>query len=158
MFNFFYPSLKFPSALKQNWLTNLLQVLQTMWDMPTYNCYLNFTNVSMKGFDVNWILSEVQNEVTASETSLLDLQREVAKILSMPAPASQIIPSSSCRHPGCPCCRCHRTFWFRHCNGLGQLRHLWYLWNLPRPRKCRCNKQHLHHDQLHLGKSPTSRN
>ena len=43
----------------------------------------------MKGFHVNWLLSEVQNEVTASDNSLLDLKREVAKFLSMPAPTSQ---------------------------------------------------------------------
>ena len=84
---FLLPYPKFSVAIKTE-LEHLLHVLQSMWDMPTYNCYLNFTNISMNGFDVNWLLSEVQKEVHASESSLQDLHREVGQFLTIPDPSS----------------------------------------------------------------------
>ena len=43
---------------------------------------------SMQGFDVNWLLSEVQKEVAASEQALLALQHEIAAFLPPPSPST----------------------------------------------------------------------
>ena len=42
----------------------------------------------MQGFDVNWLLSEVQKEVAASEQALLALQHEIAAFLPPPSPST----------------------------------------------------------------------
>ena len=84
---FLLPFPKFSVSLKSE-LALLLDALHVMWDMPTYNCYLNFTNMSTKGFDFHWLMTEVQKEVNASKVSFLELHVEVAKFLSLPPPPS----------------------------------------------------------------------
>ena len=84
---FLLPFPQFAVSIKSD-LAHLLTILDSMWDMPTFNCYLNFTNTSMQGFDVNWLLSEVQNEVAASEQALLALQHEIAAFLPPPSPST----------------------------------------------------------------------
>ena len=69
---FLLPCPKFSVSPKSE-LALLLDALHVMWNMPTYNCYLNFTNMSTKGFDLHWLMTEVQKEVNASEVSLVDL-------------------------------------------------------------------------------------
>ena len=90
---FLLPFPQFAVSIKSD-LAHLLTILDSMWDMPIFNCYLNFTNTSMQGFDVNWLLSEVQKEVAASEQALLALQHEIAAFLP------PLSPSTS--HADCP--------------------------------------------------------
>ena len=45
---FLLPFPKFAVYIKSD-LEHLLSALTTMWDMPTFISYLNFTNVSMEG-------------------------------------------------------------------------------------------------------------
>ena len=83
---FLLPFPQFSVSLKSD-LARILTALHSMWDMPTYNCYLNFTNTSTKGFDINWLMAEVQKEVNASDSSLAQLHAEVARFLSLPPPS-----------------------------------------------------------------------
>ena len=83
---FLLPFPKFSVSLKSE--LALLDALHVMWNMPTYNCYLNFTNMCTKGFDFHLLMTEVQKEVNASEVSLVELHAEVAKFLSLPPPSS----------------------------------------------------------------------
>ena len=85
---FLLPFPKFAVYIKSD-LEHILSVLATMWDMPTFNCYLNFTNVSLEGFHVNWLLTEVQNETQLTENALNTLQLEIATFLHPPLPPSQ---------------------------------------------------------------------
>ena len=65
----------------QQELTTLTSVLDKMWEMPTYNCYLNFTNLTMEGFNVNWLLHEVQKEINAATLDLHKMHLETAAFL-----------------------------------------------------------------------------
>ena len=80
------PFPQFAVSIKPD-LKHLLTILDSMWEMPTFNCCLNFTNTSLQGFDVNWLLSEVKKEVAASEQALCALQHEIA-FLQPPYPSS----------------------------------------------------------------------
>ena len=55
----------------QKELTHLTSVLETLWKMPSYNCNLKFTNLSMEGFNVDWLRKEVQNEIDAATAPLI---------------------------------------------------------------------------------------
>ena len=69
-------------------LTHLTTVLDTLWKMPTYNCNLNFTNLEMTGFNVDWLMKEVQHEVDAATSELRLMQQETASFLQPISPDS----------------------------------------------------------------------
>ena len=69
-------------------LTHLTTVLDTLWKMPTYNCNLNFTNLEMRGFNVDWLMKEVQHEVDAATSELRLMQQETAFFLQPISPDS----------------------------------------------------------------------
>ena len=65
----------------QQELTTLTSVLDKMWEMLTYKCYINFTNLTMEGFNVNWLLNEVQKEINAATLDLHKMHLESAAFL-----------------------------------------------------------------------------
>ena len=68
-------------------LQDLTQTLSTMWDMPSFFCHLNYTfNLSMEGFNVNWLLDEIQAEIRAAELDLHKLHVDTASFLTPPTP------------------------------------------------------------------------
>ena len=72
----------------QKELTHLTSVLETLWKMPSYNCNLKFTNLSMEGFNVDWLRKEVQNEIDAATAELQSMQQETASFLKPISPNS----------------------------------------------------------------------
>ena len=75
--------LPFPmfDAQLQDKLTHLTSTLADMWNLPTFFCDLNYTNVNMTGFNVNWLVSEVQKEIDAANFDLERLHLETASFL-----------------------------------------------------------------------------
>ena len=65
----------------QDKLTHLTPTLADMWNLPTFVCDLNYTNVNMTGFNVNWLVSEVQKEIDAATFDLEGLHLETASFL-----------------------------------------------------------------------------
>ena len=72
----------------QKELTHLTSVLEILWKMPSYNCNLKITNLSMEGFNVDWLRKEVQNEIDAATAELQSMQHETASFLKPISPNS----------------------------------------------------------------------
>ena len=72
----------------QKELTHLTSVLEILWKMSSYNCNLKFTNLSMEGFNVDWLRKEVQNEIDAATAELQSMQQETASFLKPISPNS----------------------------------------------------------------------
>ena len=72
----------------QKELTPLTSVFETLWKMSSYNCNLKFTNLSMEGFNVDWLRKEVQNEIDAATAELQSMQQETASFLKPISPNS----------------------------------------------------------------------
>ena len=77
---FLLPFPQFDAHIKDE-LKNITNELQSMWELPTYFCYLNFTNLTMEHFQVNWIVNEVQKEIDVAEIELEKLQIEIQSLL-----------------------------------------------------------------------------
>ena len=56
---FLLPLLAFDLQIQPD-IKEMTKLLETMWDMPTYNCDLDYTNVTMKNFNIDWLVKEVQ--------------------------------------------------------------------------------------------------
>ena len=54
---FLVPYPKFDIQLTES-LDKVAKELQNMWQMPTYRCYLNFTNTGENECKVDWLLKE----------------------------------------------------------------------------------------------------
>ena len=77
---FLLPFPMFDVQMQEN-LTRLTSVLETMWNMPNLFCYLNYTNLSMEGFNVDWLVKEVQQEINLANSDLYKLHKETASFL-----------------------------------------------------------------------------
>ena len=64
----------------------LANTLASMWQMPSYFCYLNYTNTSIEGFNVNWLLTEVQKEIHAAQIDIKKLHAETVSFSTPPSP------------------------------------------------------------------------
>ena len=82
---FLLPFPKLDIYIKED-IATLTSVLDQLWELPTYNCYLNFTNLTMEGFNVDWLLKEVQKEIQAATLDLVKLQTETAAFLQPLSP------------------------------------------------------------------------
>ena len=82
---FLLPFPTFDMSIKSE-LETLTNTLASMWQMPSYFCYLNYTNTSVEGFNVNWLLNEVQQEIKAAQEDLTKLHAETASFLTPPSP------------------------------------------------------------------------
>ena len=49
--------------------------------MPTYRCYLNFTNTGENEFKVDWLLKETKKEIAFAEEDLTNIKQEVSSFL-----------------------------------------------------------------------------
>ena len=82
---FLLPFPKFDAHI-QSELKNITTTLQTMWDMDSLLCHLQYNNKTTDHFQVNWIVvSEVQKEIDAAEIELEQLQLEIQSLLPPPA-------------------------------------------------------------------------
>ena len=59
-------------------LDKVARELQNMWQMPTYRCYLNFTNTSEHEFKVDWLLKETKKEISFADEDLTKIKQEVS--------------------------------------------------------------------------------
>ena len=71
-------------------LNHFRSVLKTLWQMPTYNCNGDFTNLSMTGFNVDWLRTELQNEINAATVKLKSTQQETDSFLKPISPNSAV--------------------------------------------------------------------
>ena len=62
-----YP--KFDIQLTES-LHKVATELQTMWQMPTYRCYLKFTKTSENDFKIDWLLKETKKEISFVDKDL----------------------------------------------------------------------------------------
>ena len=54
-----------------------------MWDMPSFFCHLNYTfNLSIEGFNGNWLQDEVHGQFRAAEVDLHRLHTDTASFLT----------------------------------------------------------------------------
>ena len=49
--------------------------------MPTYRCYLTFTNTSENDFKVDWLLKETKKEISFADKELNKIKQEVSSFL-----------------------------------------------------------------------------
>ena len=77
---FVVPYPKFDIQLTES-LDEVATELQTMWQMPTYRCYLNFTSTSENDFKVDWLLKETKKEISFADKDLNQIKREVSSFL-----------------------------------------------------------------------------
>ena len=69
----------------QSELTALTKKLEFMWNLPRCFCHLNYTNLTMTGFKVDWQVKEFQKEVDAANLDLCKLQIETTAFLQTKA-------------------------------------------------------------------------
>ena len=62
-------------------LDKVARELQNMWRIPTYRCYLNFTNASEHEFKVDWLLKETKKEISFPDEDLTKIKQEVPSFL-----------------------------------------------------------------------------
>ena len=67
-------------------IKELTTLLETMWDRPTYKCDLDYTNLTMKNFNIDWLVNEVQKEIDGANVDLAKLHSETAFFLAPMAP------------------------------------------------------------------------
>ena len=63
--------------------------LSTLWQVPSLFCPLNFSSVfatNSSGFNVNWRLLQIENEIAEAQKDLLVICNETSMFLSPPKP------------------------------------------------------------------------
>ena len=77
---FLVPYPKFDIQITES-LDKVAKELQNMWQMPTYRCYLNFTNTGENEFKVDWLLKETKKEIAFAQEDLTNIKQEVSSFL-----------------------------------------------------------------------------
>ena len=72
---FLVPYPKFDIQLTES-LDRMTTDLENIWRMPTYRCYLNFTNEN--DFKVDWLLKETEMDILFSDKDLNKIKQEVS--------------------------------------------------------------------------------
>ena len=72
----------------QKEITHLTSVLETFWQMSTNNWNLKFTNLTVNGFNIDWLRKELQNEVDAATAELKYMQQKTSSFLKPTSPNS----------------------------------------------------------------------
>ena len=69
-------------------IEQLIQRLSQMWDLPSLFCPLNFSSHFLSnstGFNVNWMLFQINQEINESENDLSTIRNETAMFLRPPS-------------------------------------------------------------------------
>ena len=81
--HFLVPFPKYEFINREN-LTNYLEILSDAWEHPSLLCPLNFSSnfkSNMSGFNLNWLLTEIEKEATVSYNDVSALRNETSKFL-----------------------------------------------------------------------------
>ena len=54
-----------------------------MWRMPTYRCYLSFTDTSENDFKGDWLLKETKKQISFADEDLNKIKHEVSSFLKV---------------------------------------------------------------------------
>ena len=122
-------------------IEKMIQQLPLMWESHSLFCPLNFSSqfaTNTSGFNVHWMLHQIDNESSAAQLDLALIHNETAMFLKPPQPTKSTRQRRWCRcRPSCPC----RCWTFRWGTCRRWFRFLWFAWNFwkfPRPIKSKC--------------------
>ena len=70
-------------------IEEMIQRLSLMWETPSLFCPLNFSSqfaTNTSGFNVHWMLHQIDNEISAAQLDLALIRNETALFLKPPQP------------------------------------------------------------------------